>query len=124
MFDPDSSGVEDPDTSDILEDTSIEIISVVDDDETAADLVNVGAIEPGETTIDLVSDSSSESEVEVLEVVTSTTAAPGQESINAWARGLVSTSTLSTSTPSISTQACRPWWCRGCHGTPIFWQIS
>ena len=113
-----------PFNSDILEDTTIEIISVVDDDETASDLVNVGAIEPGETTIDLVSDSSSESEVEVLEVVTSTTAAPGQESINAWARGLVSTSTLSTSTPSISTQACRPWWCRGCHGTPIFWQIS
>ena len=106
MFDPDSSGVEDPDTSDILEDTSIEIISVVDDDETAADLVNVGAIEPGETTIDLVSDSSSESEVEVLEVVTSTTAAPGQineEIINAWARGLVSTSTPSTSAPSTST---------------------
>ena len=21
-------------------------------------------------------------------------------------------------------QACRPWGCRGCHGTPIFWQIS
>ena len=89
-------------TPDILEDTTIEIISVVDDDETAANLVNVGAIEPGETTIDLVSDSSSESKVEVLEVVTSTAAAPGQI-YDTWARGLVSTSTPSTSTPSTST---------------------
>jgi hypothetical protein len=90
----------------ILEDTTVEIVVDLDndDDVPAANLANVEAVEPVITTIDLVSETSSESRVEILEEVTSTTA-PGQtpgQVYDTWTQGLASTSTPTTSVLSIT----------------------
>ena len=95
----------------ILEDTTVEIVVDLDndDDVPAANLANVEAVEPVITTIDLVSETSSESGVEILEEVTSTTT-PGQtpgQVYDAWSRGLASTSTPTNSDPISARRARR-----------------